>query len=261
MAERLPFDAKVSVIEKMVDDYDFYRKNGDKCPKNQTFKFISRDENLGVKRTARMAALSSLDTPPITKVAFDTRRVDQEKSRNPRTSFQYWHRSQPFIDEDDNKKIETFGKLRDVTDDIKKDFGTDPEWFESYARQLHDTLTRSMRIKQGDLDIFRPQLSYLEQLVYARYRLSMEDINTLPKDELKKRILSKDENLLGRGEYIKRTGGFAVDGKKQDIVVDGKATTQQAIVDAIFGNNNFRKDGEKTVERTITITVRDHVID
>ncbi len=38
-------------------------------------------------------------------------------------------------------------------------------------------------------------------------------------------------------------------------------STQNAIINAIFGNNNIRKDGEKTVERTITITIKDSVID
>jgi NAD(P)H-hydrate repair Nnr-like enzyme with NAD(P)H-hydrate epimerase domain len=84
----------------------------------------------------------------------------------------------------------------------------------------------------------------------------MEEISKLADDELRNRILSKDENLLKRGEYIKQTGS----GQKQ-IIIDGDSkNTQQSIVDAIFGNN-LRKDGERTVERIITISIRDNVID
>ena len=265
MKNKLPLDAKISLFEKAVADYNFYRDNGKSCPADQTFRFASRDEDLSVTRTARMAAMQGIETPPpIKKVAFDTRRVDQEKARNPRTNLQYWHRAEPFINEDDNKRMKLFAKLLETVEGIKKDLGTDPHWFESYARVLHDTVTRTLRIKQADLDIFRPQLTYLEQLIFARYRLTMLDLEKKAEAELRDIILSKDETLMKRGEFLKNTSlSSEADNKNQRILIDGNKTssTQDALVNAIFGNQDLRKDGERTVERTITITIRDNVID
>lgn len=265
MKNKLPLDAKISLFERMVEDYKFYQDNGGLCPKDQTFRFTSRDEDLSITRTARVAAMKGIQSPPpLVKVAFDTRRIDQEKSRNPRTNLQYWHRAEPFIDDKDNDQLKLFAKLLETLEGIKKDLGTDPHWFESYARVLHDTVTRTLRIKQADLDIFRPQLNYLEQLLFARYRLTMLDLRKKSQDELRNVILSKDETLMKRGEFLKDIALVSEgDQKNQQIVVDGngKTTTQEALVNAIFGNQDFRKDGERTVERTITITIRDNVID
>jgi hypothetical protein len=119
----LPFDAKVSLLEKLVEDYNFYKSNGERCPKNQTFRFISREEGVGINRDARIAALAKLSEPAIKKIAFDTRRVDQERTRNPRSNLQYWHRAQPFIDEEDNGKLNIFAKLLRVETALKAIWG------------------------------------------------------------------------------------------------------------------------------------------
>jgi hypothetical protein len=255
----LPLDAKITLLHKMAEDFEYYlSEGGATCPREQTYRFSSRDEDRGIVRIARSSALNSL-SKPITKVAFDTRRVDQEHDRNPRKNLQYYHRADAFIDEDDNSKLNKFAKLLNVVGEIKKDLGAEPEWFESYARQLHDQLTRILRVKQADLDIFKPQLSYLEQLLYARYRLNMDDLEKLSAVDLRARILSKDESLIKRGDYLRATG--VVDDKPKQIVVDGKQTTQESIVNAIFGGDNLRKDGERTVERTITIKIVDSILD
>jgi hypothetical protein len=254
----LPLDAKVTLLEKMAEDFEYYLSDGgETCPREQTYRFCSRDEDREVVRVARGAALESLSNP-ITKVAFDTRRVDQLRDRNPRQNLQYYHRTDPFIDEEDDDKLNRFARLLKVLNGIQKDFGTQPEWFESYARQLHDSVTRILRVKQADLDVFKPQLFYLEQLLDARYRITMDQLKSMPTKELRARILSKDEPLLKRGAYIKETGGPE---ESRPIVVDGQTTTQDSIVNAIFGGNNLRKDGERTVERTVTITIKDNVLD
>lgn len=265
-AMKLPLDAKIALVEKMVDDYQFYTENGQShCPRQQMFKIASvSTEDEMIECSARMAALKAMQPKGITKNAFDTRRVDQEHDRNPRVNLQYYHRAEEFITADDNERLNRFTKLAGITKEIREDFGSEPEWFESYARQLDNNLKRILRIEQADLDIFQPQLNYLEQLVYARYRLNMEDLKKLSKEDIRARILSKDEPLMKRGEYIKATGGKEADEKKQGIVVDGNAaaSTQESIVNAIFGaNSNLRKDGERTVERTITIKIKDTVLD
>lgn len=264
--KQLPLDGKAILLEKMAVDFSSYVDMGlDHCPAEHVYRISSRDESLSVSRLSRMAALKEIrgGSKPIRKYAFDTRRIDQEHERNPRTNLQYWHRADAFIDAEDDVKLRRFAKLMTVLSDIKKKFGAEPEWFESYARVLYDTVHRILRIKQADLDIFKPQLSYLEQLVYARYRLSMEDIEKLSKTEIEENILSKDESLLKRGRYLAETGLVASgDGRNEKLVIDGnKSTTQDSIINAIFGNNGIRREGEKTVERTITITIRDQVLE
>jgi hypothetical protein len=255
----LPLDAKITLLEKMAEDFEYYLTEGSEtCPRNQTYRFSSREEDREIVRTARSAALETLKAP-ITKVAFDTRRVDQEHDRNPRQNLQYYHRTDQFITGEDSIRLQKFARLLRVLNEIKGDLGTQPEWFESYTRQLYDQVTRILRVKQADLDVFQPQLSYLEQLLYDRYRLSMDELGSISDLNLKARIMSKDEALLKRGSYLQETG--EVEEPKQ-IVADGNSkTTQDSIVNAIFGGNNLRKDGERTVERTVTITIRDNVID
>jgi hypothetical protein len=193
------------------------------------------------------------------KVAIDTRHIDQETTRNPRRALQYWHRTDPFISEDVQGKLDVFSKLMTVLDSIKEDYGKENAYHDSYARELHGHLERVLRIKIADGEYHEPQLAYLEQLIYARYRLSMEEIKRMDYAGIKKAVLSKDEDLIRRGVFLEQTGGLE---KKSTgpIVIDGNSrTTQQNVIEAIFGNNNFRRDGEKKVERTITITISDEV--
>jgi hypothetical protein len=81
---------------------------------------------------------------------------------------------------------------------------------------------------------------------------------------IKKAILDKDEDLLKRGAYLYRTNDSDLQkssGTNQNMVVDGKASTQENIINAIFGNSDFRRNGEKKVQRTITITITDEAKD
>jgi len=277
----LPLDAKVELITSMIKDLKFYKKaSAEEVPRVQTFKFLSRLEDLSIKREARRSALKKLDEicGPIKKQAFDTRRVDQERDRNPRSNLQYWHRTEPFISDEDDSKVKIFGKALDIISDIREDFGRDPEWHESYARQLYDHLNRIIKINKADDNIYSPHVSYLEQLVYARYRLSLDDINGMEAGELRKAFLAKDDGLLKRGRFLEETGGFAKRAPKREKLSESvgikkmapvmesprvmvEKSPQQALADAIFGNNDFRKAGENVVERTITITIKDSVVE
>lgn len=253
----LNFNACVELVSKLSNDFITVASNG--AAQNQyTYQLTIKAENSQIARSARVAALKEIAQPTLfKKIAFDTRRIDQEHDRIPRTNLQYWNRSQAFIDEEDQGKIDVFAKLLPALEEIKSSFGTQPEYFNSYSRILHDSVNRILRVKEADLDIFRPQLAYLEQLMFARYRLSMEDINKMNTAILKEAILKKDENLLKRGSYLQATSG----NKSEVIIKDGDNITQNSIVNAIFGNTNFRRDGEKTVERTITITIKDNVLE
>lgn len=257
----LPLDAKIQVISALTKDFvdEVVSCSGDAVPVEKTYMITSSGDGTRVKLAARKAAFKSFETSPIVKFAFDTRRIDQETTRNPRSNLQYFHRHDQFIDESDSNKLKTFAKFARVLSDLKDKFEKSPEWFNSYARQLYDQVGRVLRVKEADLDIFRPHLNYLEQLIYARYRLGMEEAEAMPEKQVYNIILSKDEELIGRGNYLRETqSAETVETKK--MVIDGSSkTTQESIVSALFGGDSLRKDGEKSVTRTITITINDSV--
>lgn len=245
----------VNLLDKMADDYIFYTSKQPKVfPSSFTYKIEGDDED-NIESKARKAALISLTNNGIKKIAFDTRKINQENERNPRQNLQFYHRSQAFIDAEEQNKIELFAKLNEPLSEIKQIYGNDPEYLTSYARILHETLDNTLKLKEGHLDVFKPQMEYLSQILYLRYRLSMEDLSKMSNSELKNRILEKDEKLLKRGTVVHNL-------QKESVV---NKTTQNVspdnLVQAIFGAPNLRQAGEKTVERTITITIKDSVIE
>jgi hypothetical protein len=265
---KLPIEARIKLLCKVVGDfYKYAHTNEQILPSSITYRVTAPEESTLVKQAARQAAFESLKNSTsssvrqdkITKLAFDTRRIDQEHDRNPRHNLQYWHRSDPFIDDEDQKKLDIFARLGKILGQLKDKLGTDPQWFESYVRQLHDNVNRILRVKQADMDIFRPQLAYLEQLVYARYRLTMENLEKFSDEQLTESILAKDENLNGKSKFLTTV---SKDEKPAALIKDSLTkTTQDSIVNAIFGAPNLRRDGERTVERTITIKIVDSVVD
>lgn len=273
---KLPTTGYVSLVSKFAEDFSELVDYEGQIPFKLKYTVQCPDESGSVVRSARKAELTKMaaQSAPLRKFAFDTRRIDQEMERNPRANCQYWHRSEEFITEEQQAKINTFGKLLSVLEDVKKVYGKVPEWHDSYARILYDKIVNTLRIKQGDSDIFGPQLAYLEQLMFARYRLTLEQIDKEGVDDLKKALLAKDEDLVKRGIFFLNESSVFKDGNSnpvltqtaapQSIVIDGSKlqSTQESIVNAIFGKDNVvRKEGEKTVERTITITIRDEVVE
>lgn len=193
------------------------------------------------------------------KYAFDANKIDQENERNPRENLQYYHKNSD-IDEDATNKLKKISKLVPILDNIKKAYGSQPEYLTSYCKSLHETLNRTLKVTADNLDIFGPQINYLEQLLYVRYRLSMDDLSTMTDNELKYSILKKDENLIKKGMFLQLTEDDSTKQTKQ-ILKDGNQSINDGIVNAIFGNNQFRRDGEKSVTRTITITINDTVLE
>lgn len=203
-----------------------------------------------ISRSALYEELLIKTSSTIKKFAFDSRRTDQEHDRNPRENLQYYHRSEDFVPPDTSDKIAIFSKLLGILTELKEVYGSSPDWHSSYSRVLYDTISESLKIKQGGVDIYPPQLSYLEQLFYTRYRLTLDDLVSQSPKTLKTAILSKDEALVRRGNI-----------PKEGLTITGDGTTQQSFINAVFGSNNLRKGDEKAVERTITITIRDQVIE
>jgi hypothetical protein len=243
----------IELLGKMAQDYTTLVKTAN-VPSKLSYTVADSQENREVERSSRTAALKSMQQP-LVKLAFDTRKINSETDRNPRANLQTWVRSEPFINEETQKKIETFGHLVEPLYELKQTYGTQPEWHNSYARVLCDTVDQVLRISNATVDVSAPQLAYLEQLMYMRYRLNMDEIKSFSVDRLKQAIISKDEVLLKRGRYL-QDRDLVSTSSSFNIAKDGNQT-QEAICNAIFGSN-FRREGEKTATRTITITITDH---
>ena len=190
--------------------------------------------------------------PPIIKVAFDTRRIDQENEYNPRRGLQNYNRSEAFISESMAQKIFSFNKLRTILENLKNKYGAQPEWQDSNARVLLSTLTNGLRINQQDGDFSETQqvqgsLRYIEELLHVRYRLGMEDLAKLDNKELEKIILSKDEELIHKNlnQELNIT--------KQEISRYGYDTLIEKLFTVQATSDN------RSVERTITITIKDKI--
>lgn len=268
MSQDLSFEARAQLINGLAADFLRFSEAAEhliSIPTQASYLVTEAEESPAITKSARLAAWETMARPAqLQKFAFDTRRIDQSITRIPRDNLQYWNRSDQFIDEEDQKKLEIFAKFINPLEEIKTAYGAQPEYFNSYSRILHDLINRVLRVKEADMDIFRPQISYLEQLLFARYRLSMEDIEASSANQLKEIILKKDENLLKRGTYLHVTQPEKQgDTKNQNIVIkDGNQNiTQQALAEAIFGNTSFRREGERSVTRTISISITDTVQD
>lgn len=187
----------------------------------------------------RKKIISSINpSTPIVKVAFDTRRVNQATTYIPRRNLQTYHRSEAFIDKDSSDKIKTFFKLKTAVDALKEDFSGDPDWLDSYARILSNALDRTLRVEQKDMDFFKPQLDYLDELLYLRYRLKPDDIIRLNEKELRSLVLDKDEKLLHKTIYANYNLGGMSKNSAATLTTGNALTTEQAAqLKVIFVNS------------------------
>lgn len=189
------------------------------------------------------------------KVAFDTRRIDQETEYNPRRGLQNYQRSQAFLSEVIANKIKNLAKLRDVLCSLKDQYGKEYEWQDSNARILLSTIDKGLRIneKDGDYTDVQPamgSLNYIDELLHVRYRLTHDDLCKIAEKDLKNIILSKDEDL------IHKDVNQSLDIKKSDI----SSSNYSDLLEKLFGGIKATSEN-KDVERTITITIRDKIND
>lgn len=234
--EDLSLSVWASLISKMINDFA-HCVNGAEIPDQFTYTIPSE-----IGKFTKQAQL--------VKQAFDTRRINQETERNPREGLQNYHRSEPYILSDQQTKINTLAKLLVVSAGLKDKFGATPDWHNSYSRVLYDNLQRTLAThSDGTYDPSDAQFNYLEQLLETRYRLSFEQIDQSSLEKLSEIVLGKDEKLLKRGiEKLPLQSRGVV---QQPLSING--------LEGLIGQ--FRQAGEKTVERTITITIRDQVIE
>jgi hypothetical protein len=202
-------------------------------------------------RSFRVQALKELQKPFV-KVAFDTRRINQYTDLNPRRNLQYYHRSEPFITEDMSDKIRTFFKLKTAVDLIKEEFNSDPDYLDSYCRILSFALDKTLRVDQKDMDFGSPQMNYLEELLYLRYRLKNDDIKKLNEKDLRNIILDRDEKLLHKQIYAQYKPKL----EKQSVGIK----TEDTLIDKLFGETRATKEN-KNVKRSVTITIDDKIVE
>lgn len=204
-------------------------------------------------RVLRKVALESVTSGQgFTKMAFDTRRIDQETEYNPRRGLQNYQRSEQFISEGIAQRVKNFAKLRNVLNGIREVYGKEYEWQDSNARILLTAVDKGLRTGLNDGDFGAQNqpgvgsFDYLEELMNVRYRLSYDDLTRMGEAELKNVILAKDEDLVRKD--VKQ----ALEITKTDVATKGYDSLIEKLLEGCKASAE-----NPDVERTITITIRD----
>lgn len=216
-------------------------------------------EGIASRKTAmrlRKVGLNSfISGQGFNKVAFDTRRIDQEVEINPRRGLQNYNRSEAFLSEIMGEKLKNFAKVRNVLNKLKDVYGKEREWQDSNARVLLATIDNGLRtnLKDGDYTEAQPgtgSLDYIEELMHVRYRLGLDEISKMAEEDLKKVILAKDEDL------VRKDVNKALEITKGDVATQSYDT----LLEKLFGGVRATKENPE-VERTVTITIKDKFVE
>jgi hypothetical protein len=223
---------------------------------SELYNLISRgSEHVPTRKQARLlrkVALSSLiPNSGFKKVAFDTRFIDQETEFNPRRGLQNYNRSEAFITEAISQKVKSFAKLRKVLNELKETYGKEHEWQDSNARVLLSTIDNGLRTIAQDENFSTNQpgvgsFDYIEELLNVRYRLTFDNLTKMGETDLKRVILAKDEELIRKD--VKQ----ALEITKHDVAKQGYDTLMEKLFTI-----SAPTEGQRTVERSITIVIRD----
>lgn len=195
------------------------------------------------------------------KVAFDTRRINQEEQFNPRRNLQNFQRSEPFISPEISAKIKTFFKIKSAADAIREQFLGDPDWLDSNSRILCNALNNTLRVDQKDYDFFKPQFDYLDELLYLRYRIASTDVESMTEEQIRGKLLDKDEKLLHKAlfanyspkESIRKESDRDLPMLKQTVI-----SQEDSLMEKLFGGVKASHD-KKNVKRSITISISDSI--
>lgn len=251
-------------IETISELYSIIAKGVENIP--------TRKQSIESRKTV-LTALTSGDG--FVKNAFDTRRINQNIEIIPRRNLQNYQRSEEFITEAVGQRLKNLAKVRRVLGNLKDKFGKEHEWQDSNARVLLSTLDKGLRLdfKDGDYTDTQPgvgSLAYIDELLHVRYRLSFDDICKMAESDLEKVILSKDEDLTRQEVYknlVISKGDIST--KSYDALSDkalaiskGDATVPNydTLLEKLFGNVRATSEN-KSIERTVTITIRDSYLD
>lgn len=221
------------------------------------YNLISKaSENVESRKQSRLLRKNALDSAAsgkgFTKVAFDTRRIDQEVDYNPRRGLQNYSRSEEFLSEGTAQRVKNFAKLRNVLTGLKNVYGKEREWQDSNSRILLTAVDNGLRtgLNDGDFGLQNQpgvgSLDYLEELLAMRYRLTYDDMVKMSESDLTKVILSKDEELTRKD--VKQ----ALEITKNDVATKGYDSLIEKLLEGCKASAE-----NPDVERTITITIRD----
>lgn len=220
------------------------------------YNLISRgSQDVSSRKQARIlrkvALESSTTSGGFTKLAFDTRLIDQETEYNPRRGLQNYNRSEAFITDAIAQKVKNFAKLRRILLGLKEVYGKEHEWQDSNVRVLLSTIDSGLRTIAQDENFSTTQpgtgsFDYIEELLNVRYRLNLDNLSSMGEAQLKDIILAKDEDL------IRKDVRQSLEITKQDVAKQG----YDSLMDKLF--DGCRASAENPdVERTISITIRD----
>ncbi len=223
----------------------------------ELYNLISRgSQEIGTRKQSRQLRKVALESVAsgkgFQKLAFDTRRVDQETEYNPRRGLQNYNRSEQFLSEGVAQRVKNFAKLRNALNGLKDIFGKDHEWQDSNARILLTAVDKGLRtgIDDGDYGSMNQpgvgSFDYLEELMNVRYRLTYDDLTRMGEAELKNVILAKDESLVRKD--VKQ----ALEITKSDVATK----SYDSLIEKLLEGCKASADNPD-VERTITITIRD----
>lgn len=221
---------------------------------NGTQNIAPRNKFISLRKAGFDSFKSGFFKSAFKKNSFDTRRINQETEFNPRRGLQNYNRSEAFLSEAMGQKIIHLSKLKIALDDLKQEFGKEHEWQDSNARVLLSTLDQGLRTiqKDGDFSDGQPSqgsLDYIEELLHVRYRLTFNDLTKLAKSELKKIILSKDEELT------RKDVNEALEITKKDI----GSQSYDSLMDKLFNGVKADKNN-RSVQRTVSITIKDEYL-
>lgn len=239
-------------------------------------KILTDDHVRGECSQLRRSALTKMTRGEFTKIAFDTRRVDQNVVFVPRRNLQNYHRSEKFVGEEVTAQINSFMKVKKAMDAIKARYAGHPAWLDSYCRVLGATVDATLRVDQKDGDFSKSQMDYLNELLYVRYRMSPEDLVTATEEQILRTLLAKDESLMNDAVFAFKGEGSPTEfnaygvelnrnnySRSAPVIIQAPApvqptSPQEFWLDKLIGEVKASKDN-KTVERTITITIKDSV--
>ena len=222
----------------------------------------------------RKRGLDDAFNTSLIKNAFDTRRVDQETTYNPRRGLQNYHRSEPFVSENMLGKIKGFSKLSKILDQIKSEYGREPEWQDSYVRVLSSAVHKGLRTIQADGDYSDAQpsmasLAYLEELMYVRYRLTPDSLISMADQDLRNAILNKDELLTNGGMSYGESPITSSDVSKYsyDNMLEKVLSSVAQVISQMKPQDDLTSKlfdikataGTPDVERTVTINIKDKI--
>lgn len=214
---------------------------------NGTNSVLCRKNSILLRKSSFKKIISS----NIIKLAFDTRRVDQESTYIARRGLQNYNRSENFITEATLNRLKSLKKMKEILELIKSEYGHENSWHDSYCRILLDTVNRSLREDQKDGDFTDSQpgvgsFDYIEEMLYVRYRINLSDVVNMKDKDLKKILLNKDTELLNADM------NQLVSINKSDVARDSYDT----LLNKLFDGVKATKENPE-VERTITITIKD----